>query len=84
MSSYIVLHKQMPHELSEISKRVPMMLCHGRNDDVVPFDLGVRTRNFLTQLGYTIDWKEYPSEHRPTAEHIKDIAICIRKFLRHD
>jgi phospholipase/carboxylesterase len=81
ISSYVVLHKLMAQEITDISKGTSMMLCHGRKDDVIPFELGIRTRNFLGSLGYRIDWNEYPSEHQPTEKHIKDIAVWIRDVL---
>jgi phospholipase/carboxylesterase len=81
ISSYVVLHKRMPQEITDISKGTPMMLCHGRKDDVIPFELGIRTRNFLGSLGYRIDWNEYPSGHQPTEKHMKDIAVWIRDVL---
>ena len=60
------------------------MLCHGQNDGVVPLDIGVRSREFLKRLGYMIDWKEYPSQHRPSSDQIKDIASWIRRLLKLD
>ena len=51
------------------------------SDLVVPFQVGVLSRQTLTQLGYAIIWNDYAMDHNVCNEEITDIGAWINKTL---
>lgn len=81
LSTYLPLHDRLPAEASAANKDVPILMCHGTWDGVLPHALGVATRDLLTELGYAVDWREYPMQHQVCPEEIDAIGAWLRKVL---
>ena len=81
LSSYLPLVKQFYNERHQANQHIPIMMCHGSNDPVVPFNLGDDSRYFLEQAGYTVDWYSYPMQHSVCLEQINDISHWIQEIL---
>jgi phospholipase/carboxylesterase len=77
LSGYLPLEKQLAEERSAANARVPLFMAHGSIDPVVPQTLGMLCRDFLRNLGYTVDWHGYPMAHQVCAEEIADLRIWI-------
>ena len=45
-----------------VCRRTPVFLGHGDQDEVVPVELGRRTRDVLNALGLDVSWKEYKGQ----------------------
>ncbi len=73
LSGYLPLDKQLAVERSPANSKVPMFIGHGSMDPVVPQVLGILGRDFLRNLGYTIDWHSYAMAHQVCAEEITDL-----------
>jgi phospholipase/carboxylesterase len=52
-------------------------MAHGQQDGTVPMMLGVRSRDYLLERGYPVEWHEYPMAHSVCAQEVAD----IRQFL---
>ena len=52
---------------------VPIFLAHGSFDPMLPIGLGHHSCEVLRDLGYTVEWYEYPMPHSVCAEEIDDI-----------
>lgn len=74
LSTYLPLAGIASRELLEQSKATPIFMAHGRNDPVVPYALGVFSRDALQEFGYAVEWHEYAMQHSVCEEELVDIA----------
>ena len=81
MSGYLPLAATTAAERSEANRDVPVFLAHGRTDPVVPFARGTDTRDALVELGYPVEWHEYPMQHSVSQEEIADVEAWLLKVL---
>lgn len=81
LSSYLPLAEIAARELLEQSKATPIFMAHGRNDPVVPYALGVISRDALQEFGYAVEWHEYAMQHSVCEEELQDIAVWLSKRI---
>lgn len=81
LSGYLPLHDVVADECSAINQTVPIFMAHGRLDPVVPFHRAQQSRDILQQLGYQIDWHDYPMQHTVAMEELEDIGSWLHKVL---
>lgn len=60
---------------------LPIQLCHGTADPVVPEIIGRQGCQRLRELGYQAGYKTYPMEHNVCMEEIADIAAWLKEVL---
>ena len=72
----------MPVTPSNANASLPVMICHGSMDPMVPEQLGQRAAATLTELGYTPQYKSYPMEHMVCLEQIRDIGQWLTERLK--
>jgi len=81
LSTYLPLRATVRVEASQANRDVPILMCHGRDDNIVPASLGEASRDVLTQLGYVVEWNDYQMAHQVCTEEINEIAawlaICL-------
>jgi phospholipase/carboxylesterase len=82
MSGYVPFPAKLEAERSEENADVPILLCHGRMDPVVPVTLGEEARDVLTALGYRVEWHEYAMQHEVCMEELADVSRWLRERLR--
>ena len=63
------------------NKALPIRICHGLYDSVVPEILGQQSHRRLTEMGYKTDYKTYPMDHHVCGEEIRDIAGWFESIL---
>lgn len=73
LSAYLALVKSTPVELLDQTKVSPIFMAHGRSDQIVPYTLGIASRDALRNFGYTVDWHEYAMQHSVCQEELSDI-----------
>ena len=81
LSTYLPLQASVAAEATQANRDIPILMCHGVYDPVVPAAMGVASRDALQKLGYAIDWHTYPMEHSVCAEEIGAIAEWMRGKL---
>ena len=81
MSGYLPLAATTAQERSEANRDVPIFLGHGRMDPVVPYARGTATRDALVELGYPVEWHDYPMQHSVSQEEIADVQAWLLKVL---
>ena len=81
LSTYLPLVQTFPAELSKTNRSIPILMCHGSHDPVVPHHLGEDTKYFLEQENYKVDWHSYPMQHSVCPEEINDISQWLKKIL---
>lgn len=84
LSTYLPLQRLVAGEVSAANRDVPILMCHGTYDPIVPAAMGVASRDALQRMGYHVDWRTYPMEHSVNAEEIAEIARWLREQLRID
>jgi phospholipase/carboxylesterase len=78
LSTYLPLQATLAGELAEANRATPILMCHGIYDPVLPVQLGVMARGWLRELGYAVEWHEYPMQHQVCLPEIQVIAAFLR------
>ena len=81
LSCYLPLQAALAAELAPANRQVPIFMCHGQQDPVLPLALGLMACNWLRATGYRVEWKEYPMQHQVCLAEIQDIAAWLRARL---
>ena len=82
LSAYLPLADSLPAEASAANKDVPVFYAHGTYDPVIPFAMATVSRDKLGELGYPVEWHEYPMQHAVCPEEIAAIGKWLTKVLR--
>ena len=81
LSTYLPLAESLPSEAAPANARTRIFMAHGTEDPVVPYAMGSGSRDFLTALGYDVEWHEYRMPHSVCGEELRDAGTWIRKAL---
>jgi phospholipase/carboxylesterase len=81
LSTYLPLHARLAAEAAPANRDVPILMCHGREDPVLPMALGTTSRDWLRGLGYTVKWKDYRMQHQVCMEEVADISLWLQGRL---
>lgn len=81
LSTYLPLHASVSAEASGANRDVPVLMCHGSYDPVVPLQLAEASRDILQGLGYRIEWQTYPMEHSVCMEEVAAISTWLQDRL---
>jgi phospholipase/carboxylesterase len=81
LSTYLPLNDTVAAEAAPANKDVPILMCHGLRDPMVPATLGKASRDLLLGLGYKVEWQSYPMEHQVCMEEVLDISKWLQARL---
>ena len=81
LSSYLPLAETVEGERSQANRELPIFMAHGRYDDLIAIERARQSRDRLAELGYAIEWHEYPMPHSVCAAEIADISAYLAKVL---
>ena len=56
---------------------LPVFLAHGSADPMLPVEFGHTSRAALEELGFPVEWHEYPMAHSVCAQEIEDIRSWL-------
>ncbi len=79
LSTYIP-NKSGVHK-KECNKTLPILICHGTQDNVVPEVLGEQAFSHLTEIGFEPEFKTYPMAHTVHPRQIKEIDAWLTRIL---
>jgi phospholipase/carboxylesterase len=79
LSTYLTLEDSLAAERQDINRNIPILMCHGTQDPIVPLALAEKSRAALERQGYRVDWKTYPMPHSVCPPQIEDIGEWIAK-----
>lgn len=82
LSTYLPLADTLKDEANSASKDTPIFMAHGRSDPIVPYALGMSSKEILEKQGYRLDWHEYAMPHSVCQEEVGDIAEWLSQRLR--
>jgi phospholipase/carboxylesterase len=81
LSCYLPLSPSLSTERSAVNQDLPIFMGHGRYDDIIPLGRARASREQLEQLGYKLEWHEYPMPHSVCAPELADISAFLAKVL---
>lgn len=81
LSCYLPLRSKLAAELAPANRNVPILMCHGSNDEVVRQEFGELSRDALRAEGLTVDWQSFPMGHSVCAPEIGDISTWLQARL---
>ena len=81
LSTYLPLGDTLAQEASAANRDTQIFMAHGLQDDIVALQFGVRSRTRLQQLGYPVQWSDYPMGHSVSIEEIHDISNWLKNTL---
>ena len=81
MSGYLPLADKTLAERSPASQGVPIFMGHGSRDGVVVLERAVASRDALKEMGYAVEWHEYPMEHSVCPQEITDMQAWLQRIL---
>lgn len=77
LSTYLPCSARLAAERAPANAATPILMAHGVHDATLPLGMGVQSREFLTGLGFAVEWHQYPMAHSVCGEEI----TAIRRFL---
>lgn len=81
LSSYLPLIDSALEEKSTANDNTPVFMAHGQFDPVIPISTGISSRRRLTEMGYQVEWHEYPMQHSVCIEEVRDISQWLKQVL---
>jgi len=81
MSGWLPLAATTAAERSEANRDVPIFLGHGSIDPVVAFARGQAARDTLSELGYPVEFHDYPVQHTVPDAEARDAQAWLLKVL---
>lgn len=81
LSGYLPLSAQTAAERTEASLQTPIFLAHGWQDAMIEFKRAEQSADALRQLGYQVEWHDYPIGHSVCMEEIRDLNDWLLKVL---
>ncbi len=82
LSSYFATTEDI--EPSGSNDRLPVLVCHGSADPIVPHVLGERAARLLEQRGHPVDYHSFPMEHAVCPQEIEVLSQWLSERLRGD
>lgn len=81
LSGYLPLAATTAAERSTANAHTPVFMAHGSHDNVVVPQRGRDSFALLRELGYDVQWHEYPMAHSVCMEEIQDLNAWLLKVL---
>jgi phospholipase/carboxylesterase len=81
LSTYLLLESTLQAERSAVNANIPIFQAHGIFDPMVPFTKGQEANARLEELGYPVEWHEYPMQHQVVVQEIQAIGAWIQRTL---
>jgi phospholipase/carboxylesterase len=82
LSTYLPQVRQAREAMVPAAARQPVFMAHGLHDPVVPCQAGQRSAALLRELGFRVDWHDYPMAHQVCAEEIGDLGDWLDRRFR--
>ncbi|MEM9171073.1 MAG: carboxylesterase [Pseudomonadota bacterium] len=70
LSTYLPLQPQVVAEHAGLQSSLPVLLVHGTHDPVLPLALAEDACEFISALGYSVQYQTYPMAHQVCMEEI--------------
>jgi phospholipase/carboxylesterase len=81
LSTYLPIAGTVAAERSAANRDVPIFMAHGTQDPMIILARATSSRDQLIELGYSVEWHQYPMPHSVSPEEVRDIGIWLRKVF---
>ena len=81
LSTFLVEGGKLDSSSAEVNRKIPILMCHGQQDTVLPMALGQSSLVNLQNAGYNVEWHEYPMGHEVCLEEIGEISRWFQAVL---
>ncbi|HEV2701193.1 MAG TPA: alpha/beta fold hydrolase [Steroidobacteraceae bacterium] len=81
LSTYLPLASTLTAESGTANHAIPILMCHGLHDPIVPLDLARKSLATLQAQGYAPQLLEYPMQHSLCAEEVLEISRWLVRVL---
>ena len=78
LSTYLHDHEHVAERLSFANVDLPILMCHGRFDPMIPITRAITARETLLALNYKVEWHEYEMGHQVCQTELDDISAWLR------
>ncbi|MCY4264599.1 MAG: carboxylesterase [Gammaproteobacteria bacterium] len=69
-------------EIQLVQNTLPILICHGISDPMVPETLGRKSVAILQNLGFNPEYETYSMEHAVCPQQIRDIGSWLQRTLK--
>ncbi|HEY1092793.1 MAG TPA: carboxylesterase [Burkholderiaceae bacterium] len=77
LSGYLPLAASTAAERSQANAGLPIFMAHGRHDGVVDIARARAAEALLKELGYPVQWQDYPIQHSVCLEEIQALNAWL-------
>lgn len=77
LSTYLPLRDRLLPEASAANRDLPILMCHGAFDPVLPLQFGEWSRDMLRAAGFEVEWITYPMHHEVSLPQVADIRAWL-------
>ena len=81
LSCFLPLADTLAAEAAPANRDVPIFFAHGAHDPLIPLARGRLAHDMLVELGWRVQWHDYPMPHSVCMEEVADIATWLTKVL---
>lgn len=81
LSTFLADGEKLATGKSKANERIPILMCHGEQDAVLPMSLGKSSLVSLQSAGYAVEWREYRMGHEVCAQEIQDVSRWLQSVL---
>ncbi|MDZ7825058.1 MAG: carboxylesterase [Gammaproteobacteria bacterium] len=81
LSTYLHDPDQVDARVGLANAEAAIFMAHGRGDPMIPIARAAGSRTRLEQLGYRVEWHEYPMGHEVCMPEIRDLSAWIAERL---
>jgi len=82
LSTFLPDSDSLEADSAKVNADIPILMCHGQQDAVLPMVLGTAAFNRLQRADYRIEWREYPMGHEVCQEEIMEISRWLQVVLK--
>jgi len=81
LSTFMAEDGKLGSAEAEANRSIPILMCHGQQDAVLPMSLGQSSYGVLKKAGYAVEWREYPMGHEVCLEEVREISRWLQSVL---
>ncbi len=82
LSTFLPVAEELGTKKSRANAGIPILVCHGNKDEVLPLAMGKAGFDTLKSHNYAVEWKEYDMAHGVCPQQIQDISAWFQKILK--
>ncbi|OUR92801.1 carboxylesterase [Gammaproteobacteria bacterium 42_54_T18] len=82
LSTFLPVAEALGTKKFRVNAAIPILVCHGKQDEVLPLTMGKAGFDTLKSHNYAVQWREYDMAHSVCPQQIQDISAWFQKVLK--